>query len=46
MDSTVEYEGDFQAGLPHGEGVCIFANGARYEGNKVSLGGLPGPPPP
>ena len=32
MDSTVEYEGGFQAGLPHGEGVCIFANGARYEG--------------
>lgn len=26
------YEGEFKAGLPHGYGSCIYANGEKYEG--------------
>lgn len=26
------YEGQFLDGLPHGDGVCLYADGSRYEG--------------
>ena len=27
------YEGDIINSVPHGDGICMYANGARYEGN-------------
>jgi hypothetical protein len=29
------YEGDVLRGVPHGQGVCVFADGIRYEGDWV-----------
>jgi hypothetical protein len=29
------YEGDVRGGVPHGQGVCVFANEVRYEGDWV-----------
>lgn len=31
-EGSAKYEGSFQNGLPHGKGVCTYANGDRYEG--------------
>lgn len=34
-DPQSRFEGPLRSGLPHGWGVCVYADGSRYEGNYV-----------